>query len=106
MKRLFVDDERDFPEGWDIARSFEDAMILLSLIDYDEISLDHDIASWDTDGTELTGYTILCYLERQVLEYGNKIPFIYIHTANPAVRCKMQRVADALNKVNYDKSKE
>ena len=97
MIKLFVDDERDFPEGWDIARSYVDAMILLSLNDYDEISLDHDIASYDSEGNELTGYTILCYLERQAIKYGNKVPYIHIHTANVAVRCKMQRVADAIN---------
>ena len=96
--KLYVDDERDCPQGWELARSYEQAMQMLSLNEYDEISLDHDIASWE-EGNEMTGYTILCYLERQLLEKDNKIPYINIHTANIAVRRKMEDVASFLNEV-------
>lgn len=93
---LYVDDERDCPPAWELARSYEVAMNLLSHFAYDEISLDHDIASYDSEGNEMTGYTILCYLEQQA-HLGNYIPYIRIHTANAAVRRKMEGVASVLN---------
>lgn len=97
MRKLFVDDERDFPDGWDIARNYEDAITLLKLVDYAEISLDHDIASYDATGKEWTGYDILCVLEQYRMVYNKKIPYIFVHTANAAVAAMMQKVADKLN---------
>lgn len=100
MNKLYVDDVRECPPSWEVARSYTEAMMMLSLNDYDEVSLDHDIASFDSEGNEMTGYTILCYLERQLLEHDRKIPYIHIHTANAAVRKKMEQVSSFLNELN------
>lgn len=99
MKQLYVDDERKCPAGWDLARNYAEAINALSENDYDVISLDHDIASYDAVGTEWTGYDILCVLERYRIELNQKIPRIYIHTANAAVAAMMYKVADKLNKM-------
>jgi len=98
MKLLYVDDERCLPsQEWDLARNYNEAMYMLSSTQYDLISLDHDIASYDSVGVEKTGYDILCYLERRRIQYNEKIPYINIHTANVSVWQKMYKVAKALN---------
>ena len=100
MKMLYVDDERCLPsQEWDLARNYREAMYMLKHTKYDEVSLDHDIASYDTEGNEKTGYDILCYLERRRIYYNNPIPYIYIHTANAAVFNKMHKIAKGLNEL-------
>jgi len=98
MKKLYVDDVRPVPDfSWTPAFNYTEAMHMLRTTDYDEISLDHDIASYDDVGIEKTGYNILCYLERRRIQYNEKIPYIYIHTSNAAMFKKMSYVAKALN---------
>jgi len=100
MKKLYVDDLRPVPDfSWDPAFNYTEAMRLLATNDYDEISLDHDIASYGKDGVEFTGYTILCYLERRRIQYNEKIPYIYIHTANASAFHNMLKVATTLNEM-------
>lgn len=81
-KKLYVDDLRDCPEGYDLARNFHEAIVLLEQFDYDEVSLDHDIASF-YGNREMTGYDILMWLvSRDTLELH--VPsLINFHTANP-----------------------
>jgi len=99
IKKLYVDDLRPVPDfSWEPAFNYDEAIHKLRNEHWDEVSLDHDIASFDRySGEEFTGYTILCYLERIRIKDNKKIPFICVHTANAAVASKMQDVADALN---------
>lgn len=41
--RLFVDDMRECPKGWIPAKSVTEAIRYLSTVDFEEVSLDHDI---------------------------------------------------------------
>lgn len=43
--RLFIDDQRIPPEGWEVARTVTEAIHILSSSSVDVISLDHDIAN-------------------------------------------------------------
>ena len=95
-KILYVDDIRNPPDiqgvSWDIARSFLDAIEKLSNIDYDGVSLDHDIASYDENGREMTGYDIALWLAER--KYNNKyVPQnIQVHSANPVGRERIEGV--------------
>lgn len=85
-KGLYVDDIRNPPqncEGWDIARNWNEAIILLSTNEYDRISLDHDIASFREDGREMTGYDIALWLAQRKHDGLYVPPHVYVHSANP-----------------------
>lgn len=93
MRRLYVDDLRPCPEGWDVARNFHQAIVMLDTGDYDEVSLDHDIASF-YGNKEMTGNDVLQYLIMKKLE-GAKVPTtIHVHSANPVGVKKMQEDID------------
>lgn len=87
MKRLYVDDLRPCPAGWDVARNFHEAIFMLEQAcifgeGYDEVSLDHDIASF-YGNKEMTGRDILNWLIMQKLE-GFTVPTVVrVHSANP-----------------------
>ena len=96
-KGLYVDDIRDLPsiyEGWDVARTYNDAIILLAVNEYDNISLDHDIASFREDGREMTGYDIALYLAARKNENKYVPPHINVHSANPVGVKNIQGVID------------
>lgn len=91
--KLYVDDERSIPAGWDFARSYDDAITKLSSNEYDHVSLDHDIASYNKDGREMTGYDIALWLaERKITESGYVPPVVTCHSANPAGRKNIESV--------------
>ena len=52
--KLFVDDIRKCPEGWHLARTVTEAIRVLSTIEAEEVSLDHDIACYLVDGHQHT----------------------------------------------------
>lgn len=85
MKRLFLDDWRNCPEGFDLARNYDE------FVDYIErngvpnyISFDHDLGSYDK-----TGYDCALYLVKNDL----KINDFSCHSANPIGR---KRIYDLL----------
>lgn len=103
MKGLWVDDIRKIPsdyKNWDLATSYDEAIKLLSTNDYDVVSLDHDLASFDKEGNERTGYDIVKWLVQRKLD-GYPVPNEYrIHSANPIGRNNMQHMIDRYLKEN------
>lgn len=85
---LWVDDARPIPEslitqGWTRARSFHEAIVKLELLEFQEISLDHDLGSF-YGNKEMTGQDIVWWLVMRKNE-GLYIPSkINVHSANPA----------------------
>lgn len=76
--KLFLDDVRDCPTGWVVARSYDEAVgILTNHRGTFDVSLDHDLGNEDYDGTSLVKWFIAA--ERFPME-------AYIHSANPAGR--------------------
>ena len=51
-----------------------------------ELSLDHDLG----DDERGTGYTVLVWLEEQVVLHGRKPPVLYVHSANLSAKIKME----------------
>lgn len=91
LTKLYVDDIRNPPDDtWDLARSFDEAIKMLTDIDYELVSLDHDIASFK-NGREYTGYDIvLWFVNRKINNGGYVPPTILVHSANPVGADRMR----------------
>lgn len=88
--KLFVDDVRPCPSGWELATTAEEAILLIDYENVTEISLDHDLGDSDHD-PEWTGYTVLMYIESKVVfDATYEAPIINIHTANTAGRKRLE----------------
>ena len=109
--QLFVDDEREAPEGWLVARDAMSAINILesqALSDYpvEEVSLDHDLGDLEND-PELTGYTVFCWVEEKAhLEPDFIPPYIRIHSANAPARAKMVSGNYKLQKLRRERLEE
>lgn len=84
--KVYLDDERDTPEGW--VRVFwpEEAIELLETGKVTEISLDHDLG----DDDHGTGYDVVLWIEEAVFTRGFKAPKMKVHSANSSAREKME----------------
>lgn len=89
MRKLYVDDLRPCPEGWDVARNFHEAIVMLEAVQYDEVSLDHDIASF-YGNKEMTGNDVLQYLIMRKMEGHHTPSVVHVHSANPVGIKKMK----------------
>jgi len=96
--KVYLDDERLCPYGWSKVETATDAIFLLKHYDVYEISLDHDLGM-DNE----TGYDVLLWIEEQVFLNCYKPPKIYIHTANPSARIKMENAVKNIKKEWYKK---
>lgn len=92
--RLWLDDYRPAPEGWDLAKTYSEAISLMSQKQYVEVSLDHDLADWhytsmqesggmDHDFSrgrqEKTGYHVALWM----VEQGYFPQRVTVHSMNP-----------------------
>lgn len=84
--KVFLDDERATPEGWVRAFWPEEVIELVKQGNVGEISLDHDLG----DDEHGTGYTVLLWLEEQVIVHGMIPPLLRVHSANSSARLKME----------------
>ena len=84
---LYVDDLRDCPKGFTIARTYQEAVRLLQSEEFNIhiLTLDHDLGE-DEKGKELpNGYDLVKYF----CEHGLHANKIYLHTDNPVGRKNM-----------------
>lgn len=92
--KVFLDDLRSPPSGWQLVRWPEEAIALLQTGCVTELSLDHDLG----DDAHGTGYDVLVWLEEAVFLRGMTPPALTIHSANFSARQKMemavQRIMD------------
>ena len=84
--KLYLDDEREAPEGWVRVRWPEEAIELLKTGHVTEVSLDHDLG----DDERGTGYDVVLWIEEAVATGGFVPPLIVVHSANPPARAKME----------------
>ena len=84
--KVYLDDERETPDGWVRVYWPDEAIELLKTGDVVEISLDHDLGN-DEKGT---GYDVVLWLEEAVITRNFKPPLIKIHSANSSAREKME----------------
>jgi hypothetical protein len=107
--KLWLDDMRPAPVGWQWAKTVQEAQELLSTGDVDEASLDHDLGAcekclggktpeqWleETNFTAMphcdhfgTGYNLVCWMEEHNIWPKQKPT---VHSRYPAGRTKMQQ---------------
>lgn len=104
--KVYLDDERETPDGWTPVRWPEEAIELLKSGCVTEISLDHDLG----DDERGTGYDVVLWIEEAVALRGFRPPAIRVHSANSSARLKMElgiesinRLAKAASTVSYPK---
>lgn len=83
-KRLFLDDTRDIPDGFDGCRDIRSAKLALTTQEYDYISLDYSL----DDGTGLD-------IVEWMLHNGIYVPHINIHSSNILGRERMKDLCEA-----------
>ncbi len=95
--KLYMDDERVTPEGWQRTYDIEETKKFLETRTVTHLSLDNDLGSLDPT-TE--GYNVLDWLEEQVyFDPTFPIPIIYIHSSNASRATSMRQVAAKLERI-------
>ncbi|GCD10467.1 cyclic-phosphate processing receiver domain-containing protein [Clostridium tagluense] len=82
---LYVDDLRDCPEGFVIARNIAQAKYYLENFQIETLSLDHDLGVDEQGNLIPTGYDLVKY----ICEKSLRAERIYLHTDNPVGRDNM-----------------
>lgn len=82
---LYVDDLRDCPEGFKIARTVEEALEYMNTFNINILSLDHDLGIDDNGNLLKSGYDLV----KIICENGLRANKIYLHTDNPVGRDNM-----------------
>jgi hypothetical protein len=93
--KLFLDDERPTPEGWQRAYWPAEAIRLLETGVVTDLSLDHDLG----DDARGTGYDVILWIEEAVALRGFVPPAISVHSANPSAAEKMRAGVQAIEKL-------
>ena len=93
--KVFLDDERQVPEGWVGVRWPEEAVALLQAGEVTEISLDHDLG----DDDHGTGYDVLLWIEEAVVTQGFVPPKMRVHSANSSARQKMEQAIKTIERL-------
>ena len=97
MKTLLIDDIRVLPASH-IARTFDEGIAALKdLGPWDALLLDHDLASYDKNGIEKTGYHVILFLEENPHLRPRRVRLV---TANSV---GLQRMGDGLRAMGYEK---
>ena len=94
--RVYLDDERTPPDGWMLVALPEEAIDLLKQGVVEELGLDHDLG----DDAHGTGYDVVLWIERAVVEDGFKPPHIKVHSANTSARQKMEAGIAAIERLH------
>lgn len=95
--KLYLDDIRIRPEGFVLARSYQDAVDLILKFGCPSfISFDHDLGLFP-DGTEKNGYDFAKWLVDSDLDKIIKIPDDFsfsVHSSNPKGRENIKSILD------------
>ncbi len=95
--KIYLDDEREAPEGWTRTRSSPVTIALLRTEHVTHLSLDHDLGEEDGVGN---GYDVLLWIEEQVACYGySPVENITVHSANSGARPKMLQAIEAIKRL-------
>lgn len=86
--KLYVDDLRECPEGWEVARTVTDAIRTLADQEVEEVSLDHDIAFQGRHGLELETFEGVAWY----IAAMKQPPRVTIHTANAPAAARMAAI--------------
>lgn len=93
--KIYLDDVREAPAGWIRAYWPDEVIEHLKTGDVDEVSLDHDLGDDDRG----TGYDVLQWIEREVVNSGFLPPRLWVHSANVAARKRMEAAIAQIFKI-------
>ncbi len=95
--KLYMDDERITPEGWERSYTVEETKEKLLTRTVTHLSLDNDLGSEDP---KTEGYNVLNWLEEEVFHDPTfPIPIITVHSANAGRTPMMRMVAAKLEMI-------
>ena len=94
---LYVDDLRDCPDGFTVARTMSEAIEIMDNNRINILSLDHDMGENGEGQLLPTGYDLVKY----ICEHGYRANKIYIHTDNPVGREAMYKTLKAAQKRGF-----
>jgi hypothetical protein len=80
--KLFVDDERPCPPGWELARTVTEAIRMLDTVPFDEVSLGYDAGGEETF-EPVARFIAVKNGYSQEYELYSPLPKITIHSSNP-----------------------
>lgn len=86
MIKVYLDDERETPEGWVRCYWPCEVIELLKQGNVSEVSLDHDLGNDDRG----TGYDVLLWIEENVFCNDFNPPIMNVHSANSSAKAKMK----------------
>lgn len=90
--RLWLDDERKMPGGFDLhARTAAEAITVLETRRVSYVSLDHDLG----DDAAGTGYEVAAWIERAAAEGRLSRLGWTVHSANPPGRARIMRAMES-----------
>jgi len=97
MRRLYLDDLRPTPEGFDRVYNYEEFVEYLErkgLPDF--ISFDHDL------GEDLSGYDCAKYLVDYCLAHQFPLPNYQVHSQNPVGKENIERLLENFRRVEFN----
>ena len=94
--KIYLDDERETPQGWIRVYWPHEAISLLKTGSVTEISLDHDLGN-DVIGT---GYDVVLWIEEAIYHRLIPLPKITVHSANTSARIKMEAGIKNIERLN------
>ena len=92
--KVYLDDERETPDGWVRVYWPNEAIELLQSGKVTDISLDHDLG----DDEQGTGYDVIVWIEEAVITKGFIAPNIVVHSANSSARKKMESGIESIKR--------
>lgn len=92
--KVFLDDERQAPDGWVLARWPEEVVSFLESGAVEALSLDHDLGD-----ERRTGYDVLVWVEEAVATRGFHPPAISVHSANAGARPRMLAAVESIRRL-------
>jgi hypothetical protein len=95
--KIWLDDLRPAPDHtWTAVTTPSAAIGLLESGEVEVISFDHDLGF--EGKTELTGYSVLLWIEEAVALRGFSPPEMLVHSANPPGHERLLRGIEAINR--------
>jgi hypothetical protein len=82
---LYVDDLRDCPVGFEVARTMDEAITYFNKFEINILSLDHDLGEDENGNLLPTGYDLV----KWICENGFRANKVYLHTDNVVGRENM-----------------
>jgi hypothetical protein len=95
--KLFLDDERNTPEGWTRVYTVAEAIAYLSTRQVTHLSCDNDLGSLETAEE---GFNVLNWLEEMVFNDPTfPVPEITVHSSNAARVKSMLATVESINRL-------